>query len=132
MWKPPTYDPKNAHPFLGTSNVFLIYGNALSQTADAVTTQRFISHGLQEGDPFARPLAKYGWSGQVSLSVLETSGEILAMYGLHRIGQHWVERLLPLCSATAHGVLAYNNTKVSYTKPVGSAVQSILGFSDRR
>jgi hypothetical protein len=31
MWKPPTYDPKNAHPFLGTSNVLLIYGNALSQ-----------------------------------------------------------------------------------------------------
>jgi hypothetical protein len=42
------------------------------------------------------------------------TGVVLGMYGLHRMNQHWIERLLPVCVGTAHGILAYNNTKVSY------------------
>jgi hypothetical protein len=87
-------------------------------TADAVTTQRFISHGLQEGDPFARPLVKYGWSGQISAMSLDASAEAVAMYALHRIGQHRLERMVPVGVATTHGIFAYNNTKLSYNTPV--------------
>jgi hypothetical protein len=111
------YDARKTHRFLDVSNVLLLYTNALSQTADAVTTQRGLSRGLGEENPFAAPLVKYGWSGQISLAVLETTGDILGMYGLHRINQHWLERLLPVCGSVAHGVFAYNNTKVSYTHP---------------
>jgi uncharacterized membrane protein YfcA len=58
---------------------------------------------------------KYGWSGQVAASGLEMTGVVLGMYGLHRIHQDWIERLLPVCVGAAHGILAYNNTKVSYS-----------------
>ena len=42
------------------------------------------------------------------------TGVILGMYGLRRMHQHWIERLLPVSVGTVHGILAYNNTKVSY------------------
>lgn len=112
-WKPPVYDPKKAHPFLSPVNLTLLTGSLLASTADSITTQRALSHGHVEGDPLARPLTKYGWSGQISLMVLELSGETTGMYGLHRLGLHWLERLTPVAIATAHGVLAYNNVRVS-------------------
>jgi hypothetical protein len=91
-------------------------------TADAITTQRFISNGIQEGDPIARPLVKYGWSGQISLMALETGAEIVAMYGLHRIHQHLIERMIPASLATAHAVFSYNNAHLSNGKSANSAV----------
>jgi hypothetical protein len=111
-WTPPVYDPKAVHPFFGRSNIALITVSVLGMTADSITTQRFIHQGKEEGDPIARPLVKYGWSGQISLQALETGAVIVTMYGLHRIGQHWVERLLPACIATTHGVFAYKNAGV--------------------
>jgi hypothetical protein len=112
-WTPPVYDAKTTHPFFDLPNVVLITGSALGIAADAVTTHHFLDHGIQEGDPIARPLVKYGWSGQISLSGLEIGAEILGMYGLHRIHQHWIERMIPVGLATAHAVFAYNNTKIS-------------------
>jgi hypothetical protein len=114
-WQPPEYNPKAIHPFWGASNLSLMAVALLGMTADAITTQRFISHGLVEGDPLARPLVKYGWSGQFAASGLEMTGVVLGMYGLHRTHQHWTERLLPLSVGVVHGILAYKNTKVSYT-----------------
>jgi len=114
-WQPPEYNPRAVHPFWGVTNVGLMGVALLGITADSITTQRFISHGLVEGDPLARPLVKYGWSGQIAASGLEMTGVVLGMYGLHRMHQHWIERLLPLSVGTVHGILAYNNTKVSYT-----------------
>jgi hypothetical protein len=110
-WSQPVYDSKAVHPFFDQSNIALITVSVLGMTADSITTQRFIHQGKEEGDPFARPLVKYGWSGQISVQALETGAVIVTMYGLHRIGQHWVERLLPACIATAHGIFAYNNTR---------------------
>jgi len=110
-WAPPVYDAKTVHPFFDRYNSLLIAGSLLGMTADAITTQRFISHGQQEGDPFARPLVKYGWSGQISLTALEAGAEILGMYGLHRIHQHLIERMIPVSLATTHGIFAYNNTR---------------------
>src|ERR1700733_7197686 len=102
-------------PFRGRLQPRPVGVGVLGITSDAITTQRFISHGLVEGDPLARPLVKYGWSGQVAASGLEMTGVVLGMYGLHRIHQHWIERLLPVCVGAVHGILAYNNTKVSYS-----------------
>ncbi len=120
-WQPPEYHPNAVHPFWGTSNLGLMAVALLGMTADAITTQRFISHGLVEGDPLARPLVKYGWSGQVAASGLEMTGVVLGTYGLHRIDQHWIERLLPVSVGVVHGILAYNNTKVSYTAAANPA-----------
>lgn len=111
-WNPPLYDSAR-HPFLTPLNGVLLAGSALAISADAITTQRFIAHGQREEDPLARPLVKYGWSGQIAASSLELTGETFAVYGLHRIGHRWLERFLPIGVASTHAVLAYNNTKVS-------------------
>ena len=111
-WASPVYDEAR-HPFFTPLNDTLLAGSALAISADAITTQRFIARGHREGDPLARPLVKYGWSGQIAASSLELGAEALAMYGLHRIRHHWIERLLPVGVATTHAVLAYNNTKFS-------------------
>lgn len=111
-WQSPVCDVAR-HPFFTPLNETLFAGSALAVTADAITTQRFIARGYREGDPLARPLVKYGWSGQIAASSLELGAETLAMYGLHRIRHRWIERLLPVGVATTHAVLAYNNTKFS-------------------
>ena len=112
-WTPPVYVAKAAHPFWDQWNIILVTGSVLGMTADSITTQRFIAHGQREGDPLAAPFVKYGWSGQISLEGMETAGEILGIYGLHRMGRHWFERLVPGAIAAAHGVLAYQNFKPS-------------------
>jgi hypothetical protein len=35
------------------------------------------------------------------------------MYGLHRIHQHWDERIAPAGVALAHGFFAYSNDRLS-------------------
>jgi hypothetical protein len=115
-FKPPVYNTRATHAFFGPSNDVLLAGSLLAITADSITTQRFISRGFKEGDPIARPLVKYGWSGQISLMAIEFGAETLGMYGLHRIGHHWIERAIPVGVATAHGIFAYNNTKASEHK----------------
>ena len=112
-WRPPVYEAKNAHRFFGNSNLLILTTTTLAMTADAITTQRFIGRGYKEGDPLAAPLVKYGWSGQIAAMGLELGGITAAMYGLHRIHQHWIERILPVGVAATHAVFAYNNTKVS-------------------
>ena len=111
MWKPVVYNAKATHPFFDSANVTLMTASVLGMTADAITTQRFISRGGVEGDPFARPLVKYGWSGQIAAEGLEINAVIWGMYGLHRIHQHWIERIAPAAVATAHGFFAYKNDK---------------------
>ena len=113
QWKPPVYEAKRAHPFDDTPNLVLITGSVLAITADAITTQRDLARGDREGDPFARPLVKYGWSGEISAMALEIGAETLGMYGLHRIGRHRVERLIPVSLAVIHAIFAYNNTNVN-------------------
>jgi hypothetical protein len=116
-WTPPASDAEPSHRFLDRTNLALIGVSLLGQSADAITTQRFISHGLPEQDPLARPLVKYGWSGQIGLAALLNGGEISAMYWLHRKHQHRIERILPLPIAAASGVMAYRNDRT--TSPSG-------------
>ena len=110
-WTPTAYDGAR-HPFFSPLTNTLLTGSALAISADAITTQRSIARGYREEDPIARPLVKYGWSGQIAASSLELGAETFAMYGLHRIRHKWLERLLPVGVAITHAVLAYNNTKV--------------------
>jgi hypothetical protein len=112
-WTPPKYNPKSAHAFFDPGNLVLMTASVLAMTADGITTQRFLARGLMEGDPIAKPLVKYGWSGQITLEGLEAGGEVLGMYGLHRIGHHWIERAIPVAAAIGHGVISYTNTKAN-------------------
>jgi hypothetical protein len=115
QWNPPVYNARRVHPFVGTPNLVLLTASVLAITADAITTQRGLAHGGREGDPFARPLVKYGWSGQISAMSLEIAAETLGMYGLHRVGQHWAERLVPASLAVVHSIFAYNNLNTTFT-----------------
>src|SRR6187402_1350936 len=117
QWTAPIYDDKVVHPFWNPTNSTLIATSLMASMADAVTTQNFLKRGLQEGDPFARPLVKYGWSGQISITSLEIGGEILVMHSLHRMRQHWIERILPAGITLTHGILAYNNTNIRVKNP---------------
>jgi hypothetical protein len=89
--------------------VTLLVGSQLAATADSVATYQFMQRGIREGDPVVRPLVKYGVPGLISLQVVETGLETLGMYGLHRLGHHWIERALPICDGVDHAVFAYNN-----------------------
>jgi hypothetical protein len=110
-WKPPVYNAKATHPFFDSANLTLITASVLGMTADAITTQRDMARGGVESDPFARPLVKYGWSGQIAAEGIEINAVVWGMYGLHRIHQHWIERIAPAGVATAHGFFAYKNDK---------------------
>jgi hypothetical protein len=112
QWKPPVYEARRAHRFADTPNIVLLTANVLAMTADAITTQQGLARGDREADPLARPLVKYGWSGEISAMALEIGVETLGMYGLHRIGRHRVERLVPVTLAIAHAIFAYNNSNV--------------------
>jgi len=112
-WNPPVYRAKATHRFFDWANDSLIAASVLGMTADAITTQRFISRGEVEGDPFARPLVKYGWPGQIAAEGIEINAVVWGMYGLHRIHQHWIERIAPAGVATAHAFFAYENDRAT-------------------
>lgn len=107
------FSARDAHPhrFLDRENEVLLLASLLGQSADAITTQRFEHHGILEGNPFARPLVKYGWSGQIAAGVLVNGAEIVGMWSLHRIHQHWAERAVPTVLAGVSGWAAYGNLK---------------------
>lgn len=109
-WTAPVYQADKAHRFLDRANLALITASVLGITADSVTTHDFTDLGIREGDPIARPFVKYGWPGQISLELLETSAEVAAMYGLHRIHHHRAERIVPVSLAAIHAAFAYNNS----------------------
>jgi hypothetical protein len=119
-WKPSVYNAASVHPFFDATNIVLLTGSALGMSADAITTQRGTARGRVEADPIARPLVKYGWSGQIALEGLETGAEIAGMYGLHRTGHHWLERAIPVCLAITHAIFAYQNVKAGYQPPSAS------------
>jgi hypothetical protein len=113
-WNPPRMDAAPGHNFFDRTNIALMGASLLGQMSDAITTQRFLAHGDRELDPLAAPFVKYGWSGQIGLGVLVNGAEILSMYGLHRMHQPRIERILPLGIAAASGAMAYRNLQLSY------------------
>jgi hypothetical protein len=98
-----------AHRLFDRTNLLLIGVSLLGQSADMITTQRFHSHGIQEGDPLARPWVNKGWGGQIGLAVLYNSAQIGVMFSLHKMGHHRVERLVPLVAGTEGAYRGYRN-----------------------
>jgi hypothetical protein len=111
------------HRFFDRYNILLLTADLLAQTADALTTQRSLSDcrrnavasigpfdcAHQEGDPLFRPFVTHGWGGQVAISGIVTSAEVLLMYGIHKMGYHTVERVVPVAQAIASSQAAYSN-----------------------
>jgi hypothetical protein len=104
---------KAAHSFFDKTNLTLTGVSLLGQTADAVTTQRGLKHGLREGNSIARPFVNQGWAGQAGLAVVENSVQVGAMYLAHRRGFHRVERVLPILVGLASGFAAYRNLQIN-------------------
>jgi hypothetical protein len=120
VWSPPAYNAAAVHPFFDRANIVLLTASVLGMTADAITTQRGLAQGRGEANPIARPLVKYGWSGQISLEALETAADIAGMYGLHRAGHHWIERAVPVSLALAHAIFAYENASTTRNHAPGT------------
>jgi len=97
------------HRFFDKTNFACLSLSVLAQTADGIGTQHFIHNGYQEQDGLARPLIDRGWAGQIAAGVIVDSAEILAMYTLHRMGHHRIERLLPIAAAGPSAYAAYGN-----------------------
>jgi len=101
--------PEPTHRFFDKTNLACLSVSVLAQTADGIGTQHFIHNGYQEQDGLARPLIDRGWPGQIAAGVLVDSAEILAMYTLHRLGHHRLERLLPIAATGPSAYAAYGN-----------------------
>ena len=115
--------PSNpTHKFFDRFNIALITVSLLSQTADAVTTQRRLKSCWRnhpgemswvcsdlEGNPIARPFVNQGWPGQVSLAIIVNSAQTMVMYAIHRMGYHRVERVVPLPLTIEGGIQAYKS-----------------------
>jgi hypothetical protein len=118
-----------SHKFFDRTNVLLLTAGLLAQVADGITTQRNqancqrfnaanASYPLdcaeEEGNPLARPFVTQGWVGQVALTGLVATGEILLMYGIHRMGYHKIERIVPIPLAIGNAHAAYDNLQYSH------------------
>jgi len=113
-----------AHRFFDSENLAMMTVSLLAQTADAITTQRRLGRcwrsnptphdplfgcAQMESNPIARPFVAHGWGGQLSLALIVNSAETAAMYAIHRMGYHKVERVVPLALAAGSGIEAYRN-----------------------
>jgi hypothetical protein len=107
--KPFDSDGGQSHRFFDNTNLLLIGASLLGQSADQITTRRFLSHGGQEQDPLSRPFVDQGWGGQVGIAAIENTAQIFVMYRLHKMGHHRIERILLLVTAFAHGNMGYRN-----------------------
>jgi hypothetical protein len=107
--KPFDSDNGRSHRFFDKTNLLLIGTSLLGQSADDITTQRFHSHGGLEADPFSRPFVDQGWGGQIGLGVIENTAQIFVMYGLHKMGHHRIERIIPSGVGLLHGNEGYHN-----------------------
>jgi hypothetical protein len=108
-WTPPDIHQPPSHRFFDQLNIALITVSLLGQASDAITTQRFVKRGWQEGDPLAKPFVEHGWPGQIGLAVLDNAAELSVMYALHRMHGHRVERAVPIVFGSASGISAYRN-----------------------
>ena len=107
----PILSTEPTHRFWDKKNLAFIGVDLLAQSADAAGTQHFIRYGFVEQDGLARPLVDKGWPGQITLGAIGSGAGLLAMYALHRMGHHRLERLLPLAAAVPSAYLGYNNLR---------------------
>jgi hypothetical protein len=110
-WSPVDVHVKPKHRFFDAANIALLTADALSVTADDVSTARYLNEGGYEGNPFSRPFVRNGWPGMAGQAVLWEGGKVGLMYGAHRLHMHWLERIVPLCDMYAHATAADDNAK---------------------
>jgi len=108
-WIPPDTHATPSRKFFDRTNLALLTVSLLGQASDAITTQRFRSHGLIEGDPLARPFVDQGWPGQIGLAAIDNGAQLSIMFFLHRTGHHRFERIVPVLFGGASGVMGYRN-----------------------
>jgi hypothetical protein len=116
MGKPVNWAPVNTHAkptrrFFEVANIALLTADALSVTADDITTERNLHEGGQEGNPLSRPFVRNGWPGLAGQAVLWESVKVGLMYGAHRLHMHWLEKAVPLCDMYEHAKMAHANAQ---------------------
>jgi hypothetical protein len=112
----------DTHRFVDKTNIALWTASLLAQTADAVTTQRFLGACRRsfvandpsfcnqlENNPVARPFVNHGWGGEVALATIVTGTQTTVQYIVHRWGHHRVERFLLVPQMVGNGIAAYDN-----------------------
>lgn len=106
---------QTTHRFWDKTTIILHSANAAAQTADAISTQRFLRLGYKEGNPLVRPLVTNGWKGQVAASYgFGVGGTLLGSYIAHRKGWHKFERLIPVLVAVPTGMVASHNFRLEW------------------
>ena len=106
---------QTTHRFWDKTTIILHSANAAAQTADAISTQRFLRLGYEETNPLARPLVTNGWKGQVAASYgVGVGGTLLGSYLAHRKGWHKFERLIPVLVAVPTGIVAWHNFRLEW------------------
>ncbi len=110
-WSPVNTHANPTHRFFDTANIALLTADALSLTADDITTARFLHDGGQEGNPFSRPFVNNGWPGMTGQAILLEGAQVGLMYAAHRLHMHWLEGTLPLCDMYEHAKMALANAQ---------------------
>ncbi len=101
------HDDLPTHRFFGPTNLLLITGANLAGVTDAVVTRHFIARGESEGDPIERPFIQNGLGGFIAIGLITEAAAIGIMYGLHHMGHHLLERLLPIAIMLGEGRTDY-------------------------
>ncbi|HET9364104.1 MAG TPA: DUF5658 family protein [Candidatus Angelobacter sp.] len=100
------------HRFFDMRNTFALSAAAVSLTADALSTQKGLSHpGFYEMNPLARPFVQTRTGAAIysagSLGLVAGS-----MYLAHRTHHHKLERMMPFAVAGWEGLLSLRNYHV--------------------
>ena len=107
-------DQAPTHRFFGPTNLLLISGATLAGITDAVVTHHFITNGEAEGDPIERPFIQNGLGGFIAIGLITETAAIGFMYGLHHMGHHFLERLLPVAVMLGEGRTDYQVVRDTY------------------
>jgi len=108
----PYLEEVHPHRFFDKWNILLITGASLATIGDGVTTQLFLDKGLPEGNPIERTFVQRGVGGDIALGAIAGVAVVGAMYGLHRMGHHIIERFIPAAILVLGARNTYLNSKV--------------------
>lgn len=105
-------DAPESHRFFDRSNEALIALSAVPIAGDGLSTQAVLASGGGEANPLARPFVRTR-TGGAFVAGMGFLSEIGAMYGLHRLGQHRWERILPLAVSGIETYMTIHNYHVA-------------------
>lgn len=78
-------------------------------SADAITTQYGLSHGMREANPLARPFVEQGAKGEAAASGLALGLSIGGAYWLHKTHHHKAERIFVRMLLAGEGAAVGHN-----------------------